>query len=175
VFGALAIALLGGCTGQLVAASAAPEPPTALSPLRTPTQPPTPTPSPKTTPTPTRETQSIPTEQPAPEPDADLIAQGIQVYRSQYCGICHTLTAASTRGTFGPNHDHVAAQALDHLANPRYNGSATSVPEYLMESLITPQLYLVPGYETSPHPMPPFGHLSQDDLAALVALLSVQE
>ncbi|MGB5049223.1 MAG: hypothetical protein WBO46_09830, partial [Caldilineaceae bacterium] len=95
------------------------------------------TPEPTTTPT------AEPTAQPEPSPtaDADLIAQGVQVYRSRYCGVCHTMTAANTRGTFAPNHDHVATNALAHLADPRYNGSAVTVADYLMESLLTPQLY----------------------------------
>ncbi len=129
--------------------------------------------TPESTATPTPEPTAQP--QPSPTADADLIAQGIQVYRSRYCGVCHTLTAANTRGTFAPNHDHVATNALAHLADPRYNGSAVTVADYLMESLLTPQLYLVPGYETSPHPMPAFDFLSQEELTALVALLSAQK
>ena len=129
------------------------------------------------TPEPTATLTPEPTAQPEPSPtaDADLIAQGVQVYRSAYCGVCHTLAPANTRGSFAPNHDHVATAAQEHLADPSYNGSATTVAEYLMESLLTPQRYLVPGYELSPHAMPAFSHLSETDLNALVAMLSAQE
>lgn len=117
----------------------------------------------------------MPTSMPVVGADPALIAQGVEVYRSRYCGICHSLTVANTRGTFAPNHDHVATHAQEHLADPGYSGSATTVEAYLMESLLEPQRYFVPGYELSPHAMPTFSHLSDEELIALVAMLATQE
>lgn len=132
-------------------------------------------PTPDFTPVPTETPDPAILSTPQPDPQPDTVAYGIQVYRSAYCGVCHTLTAANTRGAFAPNHDNVATNAKSHLADPRYTGSATTVEEYLMESLLDPQLYFVPGYELSPHAMPTFRHLSDEDLAALVAMLAAQE
>ncbi|NJN82289.1 MAG: cytochrome c [Caldilineaceae bacterium] len=102
------------------------------------------------------------------------LATGIRVYRAQYCGICHVLTAAGTAGTFGPTHDQMGATALARLADPEYAGDATTPEEYLMESLVDPQRFVVAGYELTPHRMPPFGHLSDQDLQAIVFMLAHQ-
>ena len=48
-------------------------------------------------------------------PDAALVEAGMAVYRAQYCGICHTFTAAGTTGTFGPPHDGMAETAALRL------------------------------------------------------------
>lgn len=168
LFPLAALLLVMGCAGGFPVAQGSPA---GIAPTQAIAMPePTATPGPTATPIP------APTARPEPSPtvDADLIALGVQVYRSRYCGVCHTLAAANTRGAFAPNHDHVATAAQAHLADPRYNGSATTVADYLMESLVMPQLYLAPGYETSPHPMPAFDFLGQEELTALVALLSAQ-
>lgn len=178
--------LLGGCGGAPVAQDSAAPIPAHLEETTVDrseaTAEPAPTPAPTVRPTlepseepPVKADPSAPITTTLAEPTLDLVAQGVQVYRSAYCGVCHTLTAANTRGSFAPNLDHVAAAAREHLADPGYTGSATTVAEYLMESLLTPQRYLVPGYEISPHAMPPFSHLSETDLNALVAMLSAQE
>lgn len=46
--------------------------------------------------------------------DKDLIVQGVDIYRENYCGLCHTLTIARTRGTFGPSHDTVMEAANEY-------------------------------------------------------------
>jgi mono/diheme cytochrome c family protein len=109
-----------------------------------------------------------------PPLDTALITRGIEVYRAQYCGSCHTLTAANTRGTFGPNHDQVAANALEHLTASDYSGQADTLEAYLRESLLEPAIYFVPGYEITQHHMPPYGHLPAADIDALVYMLAHQ-
>lgn len=106
--------------------------------------------------------------------DTTLIDRGVEVYRSQYCGVCHQLTAANTRGTFGPGHDAAALNAGAHITDPAYTGQATTVEGYLRESLLEPDVYFVPGYVTSSHRMPPFGHLPPEDIDALVYMLAHQ-
>lgn len=109
-----------------------------------------------------------------PAPDPEVIARGVEVYRSSYCGICHTLTAANTRGTFGPPHDNAGVDAARHLADPRYRGAATTPQAYLRESLLEPGAFYTPGYESTNHHMPAFIHLPEEDIDALVALLLSQ-
>lgn len=108
--------------------------------------------------------------QPAP-PDAELIAQGRAVYLEQYCGVCHQLTSANTRGDFGPPHDNMGQLAQLRLTNPNYAGNATTATEYIMESLLEPQIYFTEGYAASSHAMPTYAHLSDDKLNALVYML----
>ena len=110
----------------------------------------------------------------APEISAALAAEGLQIYRDLYCGICHQSTAAGTGGTFGPTHDGLAALAAQRIQDPSYQGAATTVADYLHESLIEPQRYIVPGYELTPHRMPSYAFLTAQQLDALVQFLHQQ-
>lgn len=113
--------------------------------------------------------------QPADEViDETRLSQGVDVYLTNYCGACHTLDVAETVGVFGPVHNDMATLAEAHLASTGYTGDATTVEEYIHESIVSPALYLVPEYIASSHAMPAFTTLSDDDLAALVYLLSQQ-
>lgn len=106
--------------------------------------------------------------------DPAVAEAGLQLYRQYYCGVCHQLTAAGTKGTFGPSHDGIGHLAVQRLQAPTYRGTATTVAEYLQESLVDPQVYIVPGYELTPHRMPSFSFLPTDELTTLVQWLSQQ-
>lgn len=110
-----------------------------------------------------------------PTSDPAVIAAGLGVYRAAYCGVCHTLGAAGTAGTFGPPHDGIATTAAARVADPNYTGHATTPAGYLFESLLHPEAYYTPGFGATVHRMPPFTHLSQTDLDALVAFLLTQK
>jgi mono/diheme cytochrome c family protein len=117
---------------------------------------------------------------PTPAPDAPAqqdkrVAAGRQVYLQNYCGICHTLTAAGTRGTFGPAHDGIATTARQRLADPSYRGKAVTVIQYLRESIVEPAAYATPGYVYTSHPMPTYAHLPKRDLDALIYFLLQQK
>jgi hypothetical protein len=107
----------------------------------------------------------------APLVDAALIERGVEVYRENYCGTCHLLSSAGTRGTFGPAHDDAGTQAAAHVALDSYSGTATSAAEYIRESLLHPGVFYTPGYEATNHHMPAFTHLSEADIEALVYML----
>lgn len=120
--------------------------------------------------------QSSPTPPPTPAPvDPQLVEAGKKAYLRNYCGSCHTLTAAGARGVFAPAHDHVATVALQHIADPRYAGKATTSAEYLRESLLDPNIYLAPGATGSRTAMPAFSHLAQDELESIVYFLLQQK
>jgi mono/diheme cytochrome c family protein len=107
---------------------------------------------------------------------SDVLAeQGLKVYQAQYCGICHQLDAAGTAGLFGPTHNGLAQTAEERLGDPLYTGSARTAGEYVRESILNPESYLVPGYELSNHRMPAYVNLSEKDLEALVQLLLQQK
>ena len=105
---------------------------------------------------------------------AALAARGLSVYKEQYCGICHQLDSASTKGIFGPSHNGMSSLAAARLQDPAYNGAATDVHTYLYESIIEPDAYYVEGFALSPHRMPTYRHIPEDDLEALIVFLAEQ-
>jgi mono/diheme cytochrome c family protein len=111
---------------------------------------------------------------PAQTSAEDPVAYGLQVYREQYCGICHRLDAAGTAGVFGPEQNNIGRVAEQRIQAEAYQGEATTAAEYIRESILNPSIYLAEGYEQSRHHMPPFTHLSQDQVDALVAMLLQQ-
>ncbi len=115
-----------------------------------------------------------PTAKPAPV-DQRLLALGKSIYLKNYCGTCHSLTAAGTRGSFGPSHDHIATVAARRLAAPGYKGEAHTAAEYIRESIVNPTAYADPSVVNVRHVMPPYAHLSQADVDALVYFLLQQK
>lgn len=111
----------------------------------------------------------------APAVDSALYERGKQIYLTQYCGVCHTLAAAGTRGAFGPAHDGLARIAADRLADTRYTGAATTAEEYIRESILTPATFVAAGGGPGRQAMPPFSHLPAADIDALVYFLAQQE
>ncbi len=116
----------------------------------------------------------------APQPVAAVVADeatlaaGLAVYRAQYCGVCHTLDTAGTRGTFAPPHDDMGSVAAARVVDPAYTGRATTAREYIIESIIDPQVYVVPAYALSSHRMPVYAHLAAEEVEALAAFLLAQ-
>jgi hypothetical protein len=106
--------------------------------------------------------------------DPAVLAVGMAVYRAQYCGVCHTLDAAETRGTFGPTHNGMGSIAAERILEPTYGGAAGNAAEYVRESIIEPQLFIVPGYAATSHRMPSYAHIEGESLDALVAFLLAQ-
>ena len=104
-----------------------------------------------------------------------LIIRGIEVYRQQYCGTCHRLDRAETGGIFGPSHNGFAAIAAQRIRADDYTGHATTAAEYVRESIVDPNAYVVPGYASGWHQMPPYAHLTTEDLEAVVHLLLTEE
>lgn len=118
--------------------------------------------------------QDTPTQDSNPKSqyvEESLLAHGFEVYKSSYCGICHTLPAAQTAGIFGPPHAGMGVIAAARVQDPNYTGSATTAEAYLRESILDPEAYAVPGYAASIHPMPAYTTLSDEDLTALVYML----
>jgi mono/diheme cytochrome c family protein len=106
-----------------------------------------------------------------PSDDEDLVATGLQVYKDQYCGICHQLGTAGTRGLFGPAHDGMGTIAQERLRDPGYSGRATTPEGYILESIVQPKAFVVSGYENSNHSMPAYTALSDKEIMALVQML----
>ena len=62
-----------------------------------------------------------------------------QIFLTMGCGACHTLTAAGTTGTIGPNLDD-----LPNVAGTRQPGVAAA--DYVASSIQNPDDFIVPGF-----------------------------
>jgi nitric oxide reductase subunit C len=102
------------------------------------------------------------------------VTTGLEVYRAQYCGVCHTLDAAETKGPFGPTHNGIGTIAAERIADPGYTGKATTAEEYIRESIIDPAIYIVPGSALGRYRMGAYTMLSETELEALVQFLLEQ-
>jgi mono/diheme cytochrome c family protein len=90
------------------------------------------------------------------EPTETASVDGAQVYEAQGCGSCHTLDAAGSTGTTGPNLDGALA------------GEST---EFIETSIVDPADEVAEGYP--PNVMPPDyeTELTPEELEALVTYL----
>jgi mono/diheme cytochrome c family protein len=139
-----------------------------LTALPSPTSPSTATPPPASA-----TTVAVPT--PNATRSAELYDLGLEVYREQFCGTCHTLDAAGTGGIFGPPHGEMGALARERVLDSDYTGSATNAAEYIIESILEPKAYIVPDFAATSHHMPAYTHLDEEQILALVELLLRQE
>jgi cytochrome c oxidase subunit 2 len=80
------------------------------------------------------------------------------------CGTCHTLSAAGTTGTIGPD--------LDSKVVPDAKKAGEPLKQFIRESIVDPNKYIPPGYQ--PNVMPStFGHsLSPTQLNDLVDFIA---
>jgi cytochrome c oxidase subunit II len=85
---------------------------------------------------------------------------GAAVFKNNPCGSCHTLTAAGSTGTIGPD--------LDKL--PQYAQEAGQpLEQFVRTSIVDPNAYVQKGFH--PDIMPPFANLPKTQLDALVQYL----
>ncbi|MCL4294978.1 MAG: c-type cytochrome [Anaerolineae bacterium] len=156
-----------------------PAPSASFTPASTPTPIPTvmPTAVPSATPAPVQPPTLAPPAVPTAVNSAGASAQverGFEIYKQQYCGLCHQLDAAGTAGQFGPSHNGIGTRAEQRIHEARYTGTATTAAVYLHESIVSPKVYTVAGYENTQHQMPAYVHLSEADVDALVQMLLQQ-
>lgn len=59
------------------------------------------------------------------------------------CVTCHTLDGTTL---VGPSHKGLATRAAEIIAGSEYTGSATTVAEYLKESIISPDAFIEKGF-----------------------------
>ena len=72
------------------------------------------------------------------------------------CPVCHTIPGiAGAHGQVGPPL-LLGKTGPARLADPRYSGRAKTVREYIVESIVAPQDYIVPGYPERTMPPSPW-------------------
>jgi cytochrome c oxidase subunit 2 len=87
---------------------------------------------------------------------------GEQIFTAAGCAGCHTFAPAGSNGTIGPNLDDLAAAAAN-----REPGK--SAQEYVRESLLNPEAFLVEGFGNA---MPSYeGRLTDEQIQVLVDYL----
>ncbi len=128
---------------------------------------PTPTPVPQPTPTPQAK------EEKAPE---DLTKVALAAIQKGGCGACHTIPGVpNAQGNIGPNLGTVAKAAEDIIKSPDYKGKAKTAADYIRESIVDPNVYVVPECPGGPCQsgmMPAFkGTLSDTEIDAIVQFL----
>jgi mono/diheme cytochrome c family protein len=67
------------------------------------------------------------------------------------CATCHRIEGTAAAGTLGPDLTHGATAAAAQLASPGYGGAATDVEQYIRESIVDPNAYVLegPGWRTT--------------------------
>jgi len=107
---------------------------------------------------------------------ADPVALGDALFRRAppACFSCHSIQQGVI--LVGPSLAGIATRAVDLVKSPNYKGSATTLEEYIRESIVNPHAYVVPGQTFSfggQSIMPPYQTmLKPEEIDQLVAYLA---
>lgn len=107
-----------------------------------------------------------------PRPDgSDPAELGEWLFADLGCTTCHVYEGVSNpQPATGPPLTDVAANAEERIAADDYTGEATTAEAYILESIVSPAIHIVAGFEDVVMPAS-FGGLAEEDLEALVAFL----
>ncbi len=87
---------------------------------------------------------------------------GAAVFKNNQCGACHTLAAAGTAATVGPDLDKLTAYAQQ---------AGKPLPDFVRQSIVDPNAYIQPGFPKNVMPQTFGTSLSKQQLDALVQYL----
>jgi cytochrome c oxidase subunit 2 len=91
------------------------------------------------------------------------VEAGKKTFVSEGCGSCHTVAAAGTDGTLGPN--------LGEALAPDAQAAGTPLDEFVRQSILNPNGYINPRYLADTMPTNYGDLLSGDQIDGLVAFL----
>ena len=135
------------------------------------------TPAPTTTPTAIPSpTKRIPvgTDIKVDLPEGDL-ERGEEQARLKSCIHCH-VDAIATRFESDGDMPNITERGEVRMADPAYNGNATTNEEYILESILIPEIYIVPDTPSGAEMPTSFDELlTKQDLADLLVWLSTFE
>ena len=181
VIALLLLALLAGCGGKKEKEEPTAEPAAAQEVA---TEAPTPTPEP---PTPTPEPPTPTPEPPTPEPQAAAPEEtggevnmdlALAAFQKGGCGACHVIPGVpNAQGAIGPDLSDIGKMAAEWIASADYTGQATTPEEYIRESIVDPNAFVVPECPGGPclegqMPATLAQVLSPEELDAAVAYLA---
>lgn len=70
----------------------------------------------------------------------------VEIFTKAGCPVCHTIPGIpGANGQIGPPLT-LGVTGAQRLANPSYQGRASTVHEYVVESVVDPSVFVVPGY-----------------------------
>ncbi len=103
----------------------------------------------KETPTPVPPTEAPePTPTPVPQLDEAAIKQA---FVKGGCGACHVIPGVpNATGTIGPDLSQIGKMAEEIIKDPNYKGKAKTAEEYIRESILEPDAYVVPDCPGGP-------------------------
>lgn len=111
-------------------------------------------------------------ELPPGDPERGEILFGPQ---GEFCSGCHSQLLVGPPVAAYDGHPAIAERAAATIEDPAYTGRATTVTEYLVESIVDPDAYVLPGFPDGNMPGN-FGLLlSGQDISDLVAYMLVVE
>jgi mono/diheme cytochrome c family protein len=87
------------------------------------------------------------------------------------CAACHTLSTVGPAWAGDGTAAGIGPRAAQRLDEPGYSGAATTAGQYLLESIVDPNVYLVSGFETVAMPGTFSGRLTPQDAADLIAYM----
>jgi mono/diheme cytochrome c family protein len=89
------------------------------------------------------------------------------------CAACHILSPVGPPWAATEEQPGLAVRAGLRIGEDGYLGEATTAEEYLIESVVRPNAYVVAGYPDNPNPMPPnFGErITLQNMADLLAYM----
>jgi cytochrome c oxidase subunit 2 len=96
---------------------------------------------------------------------ANAAALGKQLFTQNGCGGCHTLAKAGASGTVGPNLDNVLADAAKYA-------KGRSPADYVRQSIVSPNAFVVPGFPRGTMPQNFAQQLTPQQIDALVVFLT---
>jgi nitric oxide reductase subunit C len=80
-----------------------------------------------------------------PAAGAGDAARGAKLFAERPCVSCHDITKPWPGGDICPNLGNIAAEAARIVRSPGYHGKARTPAEYIRESIVDPNAYIVPG------------------------------
>lgn len=87
------------------------------------------------------------------------------------CVVCHISAPTGPAWLATPDQPGIATRAEAILTDPNYTGNATSAAQYLHESIVLPNVYIVPGFQAGVMPANYGDTLTDQELADLIAYL----
>jgi mono/diheme cytochrome c family protein len=87
------------------------------------------------------------------------------------CAACHILSAVGPAWNPGPDVPGIGARAETRVSDPAYTGAATNAEQYLLESIVAPNTFVVEGFSTGIMPPNFAERMTPQDAADLIAYM----
>lgn len=123
---------------------------------------------PQTTPIPPQETFGTDITAELPEPDPE---RGERLASSLGCDACHVLADVGPSWPPDAGEPGIGERAETRFEQDNYTGQATSATEYLVESIVLPDVFVVEGYGEAVMPGDYPNQLTSQEVADLVAYM----